>query len=216
MNTYLDIEDLPNMAGLTRYEGAKQRIENAYCSYDLQEAGINIDSELQRKTEQQVIDLIERAEVQPAIGTKEIVRLLSDDEHELLSCISMASSTSENSFWQGKPGYDESAFNTHDYLNGQPSYTIDKFRYFAQKVADYGRAIALLHAVVSQPEGKQFLREKFVALINRKFRNRALALAEKLSSLNNSDDITETRSTIHKLNVQISHMNVLWRETALG
>lgn len=169
-STYFDMSEVPIWPGITEHGRAKTRIENLYLPYELQEAGIDVDAELEIKTEQQVLDLIEMCGVEPMILPREVMHLLAEQDNEALSFVPIVNTEECAPFRETKPGYDESAFNTHDYVNSVQAlqYKFDNFWYMTTKVFERGRDIAMMHSCVSQDWGKQVLRERFANLVNGK------------------------------------------------
>jgi len=142
-----------------------------------------------------------------------IVRSLSQ-EHTLLLTIPKAKD--EGDFWKvdlDEFGDDISAFNTHDY---QRVYTLNRYHYKLKKIYEKVKDLALFHSCISQRQGKENIKQRYVNLIEKEFRDRAVFLLEtyrKYSIWMNRDKLIDE---IAKLNCNIRKCNHIWQEYALS
>ena len=210
----LHIDDVPVSPVLTRYSDSVRRIETMYDPQDLIDDGIDVRAMLTYMTEQQVIDAVNEAGVEPAIGVAEIEALLYEQDYmALLSILFVRAAFSGMRQMEETPSgkmVDASAFNTVDYLKDMPEF--DAYRYFLDKTSERVQDLAILHSCLSTKEGKQAILNKYASLVNGKFRNRALALARICSQSNDDEERNSLRCKIEEHNKNIRRMKSIWRK----
>ena len=208
------IDDVPVSPALTRLADSVRRIETMFDAGDLADEHIDVRAMLSYMTEQQAIDAISETGVEPAITVAEIESLLYEQEYDALLSIPFVrhafSSMRQMEETPSGKVVDVSAFSTIDYLRDMPEF--DAYRYFLDKTAERAKDIAIMYSCLSTEEGKKAVLQRFVALVNSKFRNRGLALARICKESNDREEKIAILSKIDELNRNIRRMKSIWKK----
>lgn len=106
---------------------------------------------------------------------------------------------------------DISAFNTVDFLRDKPEF--DKVRYAKEKIEDEVKNLAIMHSCITRKEGKDNIKTRYAALINRRYRDYGLRL---LQTYKYSNDVKkeEIKQKIKDINRDIRRLNRIWKKQA--
>jgi len=212
----LYVYDIPASPVLPKLNECIRRIEEMYNVLELEEEGIGIEELLDKYTEMQVIEYLEEMGFERAITLGEIESLLF--MNEWLDILQIPKIKSDffllRQFEECSNGKmtDVSAFSSVDFLRNLPEF--DKYKYFTDKVAERVEDLAIMHSCISDEDGRQKVKEKFVALINNKYRNYALRLVAMIKSTNDEGRKEELMDKMREQNKQIRRLNAIWNKYA--
>jgi len=122
----------------------------------------------------------------------------------------------EQDFWQldlDETGTDISAFNTVDFEKMYP-HNFNKYAYKLKKIYEKVQDLALLHSSITTDEGKRNVHRRFINLIERQFRDKALMLLETYKKYPQLVNKEEVHKKIAGLNRQIKKCNQIWQQYA--
>ena len=108
---------------------------------------------------------------------------------------------------------DTSVFNTVDF-DRHFSFEFDKYKYFTDKVAEKAEDLAIMHSCISDDNSKQEIKQRFVSLVNLKYRDYALKLIAMLRNTDDNSKKAELMDKIQERNRQIRRLNSIWKKFA--
>lgn len=154
---YQGLAGVPVAPSLTRLHEAIHRITTHYHPYDLEEAGIDVASLLETKSEKDVLALLEDAGIEASILPSEaIFQVEREWECQPLSSF-------EPREFETLPNgevIDGSAFNTHDFERDHPRL-FNKAAYARQMVLKRVRDLALQYTSASSQQAREAVQELF-------------------------------------------------------
>ena len=210
------VDGVPVSPALTKLGETLQRLKNMFNFAEIEEQGIDVRAMLTYMTEQQIIDELNEMGVEQNISVGEIENLLLEQDWQPVLEIPFvrASFCNLRQIEETPSGklVDVSAFSSADYLRGVAEF--DKYRYFLDKTAERAKDLAIMHSAVSSKEGKEEIKNRFVALANNRFRNRALRLLEMHRSSRDEAQRQELHSKIEEVNRQIRRLRAIWKKYA--
>ena len=209
--------DVPVSPTLTRLSESLRRIEELYNVFDLEEEQINVRELLSHYTEIQVISLLEEMGLENAITFAEVESLLFCDDWKGVMQIQKINSDFFllRQFEDVGNGrfVDMSAFNTMDFIRGVGNWEFDNYRYFTDKLAERVEDLAIMYSCITNSQGKENVRDKYVSLVDNKFRNYALRLANMMKDAD-EDRKAELMEKINERNRQIKRLRTIWNKYA--
>ncbi len=137
-------------------------------------------------------------------------------EQDVAGLKSIPSHNSEADFWQipfaelSRPG---SAFNTVDFARQYP-FEFDKGAYRMSKILEQARDLAIRFSCLTREESRRHVHQKFVSLVEREFRERALMVAEAIERGHPKHDRQKLSRELWKLNQAILACNRIWKQYA--
>ena len=137
-------------------------------------------------------------------------------EHAVLLYIPKQQNENEQDFWQldlDESGTDVSAFNTADFERMHP-HSFNKYAYKLNKIYEKVQDLALLHSSITTKEGKTNIHQRFIALIEKEFRDNAMMLLETYKKYPQFINREEVHKKIAELNHQIRKCNNTWQQHA--
>ena len=132
-------------------------------------------------------------------------------EHLTLSSIPRPE---EPDFWQvefDEFGNNVSAFNTHDF---ERLHRFNKYHYRLKKVYERIKFLALNYSCISDEEGKNNTRQRYINLVENEFRDEAVMLLEHHKKYSVWMNKQKTIERINELNSRIRKCKSIWREYA--
>ena len=135
-------------------------------------------------------------------------------EHILL--LNIPKTDCKNDFWKkdiNECGDDVSAFNTRDYERLHP-YSLDVDQYKCGKIFEKVKDLALLHRSIGDQEGKKNIRNRYIHLVEKHFRDKALSLVENHWSQPLSLNKDDLKRQVTALNSKIRKCKAIWEENA--
>ena len=206
------VDDIPVSPILTKLRDSIRRVEELYNANELLEEGIDIAGLLEKYPEAVVMEFLEANGYESAITYNEAESLVMQQEWNTILQIPVTKSDffMLRQFEDSTDGkIDVSAFNTQDFLRTF-DFEFDRYRYFTDKVAERAEDLAILHSCISGKEDREKVNESFEALVNGKYRNYALRLAEMLNTAKDADMKAELLEKLHEQNRQISRLYAIW------
>ena len=98
------------------------------------------------------------------------------EDHEFILQIPIE--LQEKDFWApNHQGFQESAFNTHDFQRTLPPF--NRYAWRIKKVLEKIRDLAIYHSSTSQPKGKARLQRRYEIVADNEFRDRRPALFQR-------------------------------------
>lgn len=131
-----------------------------------------------------------------------------------LSILFSLPKTEEPDFWKvqlDELGNNVSAFNTHDY---EKLYPFNKHQWKLNRVYDRVKDLAITHSCASDEEGRKNIHQRYINLVNSKFRNEGIIILEhyrKYKVWMNKDRVI---SRIEELNSRIRTCKKIWKQYA--
>ena len=213
----IKVDGVPVSPALTRFEETMQRLYEMFDFAQIEEEGIDVEAMLSYMTEQQVIDELNEMGIEQNISVGEVENLLLEmDWQPVLEIPFVRASFCNLRQIEETPSgklVDVSAFTTQDYLRNH-SIQFDKYKYFLDKTAERAKDLAIMHSAVSSKEGKEEIKNRFVALANNRFRNRALRLSAMHNAYRDEVQRQELHSKIEDINRQIRRLRAIWKKYA--
>ena len=214
----IKVTDIPVSPVLTRLKESLRRIEEMYNVAELKEEGIYVEELLNQFTEIQLIEYIEEQGFEHAIALAEIEALLFSQEWSGIVDIPFIKRDFFllRQFEESANGglIDVSAYNTWDFIRGNEDWEFDKYKYFTDKVAEKVEDLAILHSAVSDLKDKESIRNRFISVVNSKYRNYALRLVSMLELTKDKEKKAELREKIDERNKQIRRLRAIWKKYA--
>jgi hypothetical protein len=133
-------------------------------------------------------------------------------EHEVLMSIPLEKNQHNRFFIQlDGDGCDISPYNTIDYLRDHP---FDKYHYRLKKVFERVKDLAETYSCLSNKDGKNNIRKRFINLVSTEFQDKAIELRQ--SYLNNRTRYNKETvlERIEEFNKNIRICNVIWKKYA--
>ena len=108
---------------------------------------------------------------------------------------------------------DTSVFNTVDF-DRYFSFEFDKYKYFTDKVAEKAEDLAIMHSCLSTEEGRSMIKDRYIALVNGKFRNYAMRLTAMIKASQDKERRSELLDKLREQNRQIRRLRAIWHSLA--
>lgn len=214
----LSIDDIPVSPVLTKLRDTMQRLDQMYNLKELEENKIDVRAMLTYLTEQELIEELEERGVEQSVTLGETEALLVCEEWQAVLQIPIVAADffDLRQMEEISPGHyaDISAFNTEDYLRNVAKFEFDKYRYFTDKVADRAEDLAIMHSCIASEEGRNQVKQRFIALVNSKYRNYALRLAAMHNASEDEAKRAELFEKVEKQNKQIRRLKRIWKKFA--
>jgi hypothetical protein len=108
----------------------------------------------------------------------------------------------------------ESAFNTEDYYRLYPNMGFNRYSFRIKKIMEEVEHLAILYSCISHNQGRQRTFNRYKALLDNEFRNKALFLVGKYRNTNDSEERLELRDKISEMNKRILQCKKIWEQYA--
>ena len=144
----------------------------------------------------------------------DFIKWVMTREHAVL--LSISKPLNEQDFWQvdlDEFGNDTSAFNTMDFQRVH-NYEFNKYAYKLKKIYERVQDLALLYSCISHEAGKKNILQRFVNLVEKEFRDRAVFLVEAYKKYAVWTDREKLLKEIADLNGRIRKCKEIWYKYA--
>jgi hypothetical protein len=140
----------------------------------------------------------------------EFIRCVILKGFETLRMIPMQ--TFENDFFV--EDWQESAFNTQDFLRLHPQAPFNKYAYKIKKVMEKVKDLAIYHSCISSPQGRKNVWMRYKSLVESEFEGRAKFLSHKLQNTKTQAQREQINGRILELNKRIMQCKKIWEQYA--
>lgn len=105
-----------------------------------------------------------------------------------------------------------SAFNTHDFQRTQRPF--NQYGYAIKMILERVRELAIMHSSISESEGRLETYQRYLAFVDRKFRNRLNYLVSRYKEERHTVKACEVKRKIAELNLKIQECKCIWERYA--
>jgi len=212
----VSITGVPVSSALTKLGDALQRLSQMYNLMELEESGYEVKEMLAYMTEQEIVDKLAEAGVEKAITLGEAENVFTCEEWKEITQIPQAKKEfliiRQVEEVAAGMVMDVSAFNTIDYLRNATRF--DSYRYFTDKTAESARDLATLHSCTSDETGRMMIKQRYISLINIRYRNYGLRLLSLYRMCRDDGRKAELREKIGEQDRQIRRLSQIWKKYA--
>jgi len=213
----IKVTDIPVSPALTKLGNSIRRLNELYNAVELEEEGVYVEELLNHFTEAQALEFLEENGFEQSVSLGEIEGLMFGSEWDSIMQIPriMEDYFMLKQLEEGPSGkmVDTSVFNTVDF-DRHFSFEFDKYKYFTDKVAEKAEDLAIMHSCLSTEEGRSMIKDRYIALVNGKFRNYAMRLTAMIKASQDKERRSELLDKLREQNRQIRRLRAIWHSLA--